>query len=311
MHPFTMASMSGARSLGALVVCGALFASCVLSVPDLEPADPPGSGGAGAGLGGGGGHGAGEGGGGDTSVGGAGGVGGASGECEGTLTYAATVLCDEPLVYWKLDETSPPVAADSSGNGHDAILAGGIVVGEPGVSGTAVQFGTGGDLAELRLAAGNLLDFSGLAEFTLEAWVKLGTPPPGCCAALFFDAPAGEGYYLSVMDTGRLIFLREVGDSTTTAYGANALPTQSFAHVAATFDGFTMRVYEDGVLVDSKLADEELVDDEGDFVVGSYGTWGPFRGVLDEVAIYAVALTEGRIVAHHAAGSAMAGSRAR
>ena len=39
--------------------------------------------------------------------------------------YTATVLADEPLAYYKLDETSGTVANDSSGNGHHGTYVGG------------------------------------------------------------------------------------------------------------------------------------------------------------------------------------------
>ena len=46
--------------------------------------------------------------------------------------YASTILADGPLAYFRLDETTGTKLHDSSGNGHDATLSGGVALASAG-----------------------------------------------------------------------------------------------------------------------------------------------------------------------------------
>ena len=64
-----------------------------------------------------------------------------------------------------------------------------------------------------------------------------------------------------------------------------------FAHVVATFDGSERVLYVDGRLAGRRSSSEVLADHEGRFLVGDVEeSWGFFRGVIDEVAVYDYAL---------------------
>ena len=85
-------------------------------------------------------------------------------------SYGRTVLNDDPLYYWPLDETSGTTAADISGNGENATAGTGVTKGVAGAvsgSGTAFQFpGT---------STGNLattVSRAGIMTFSVEAWFK-------------------------------------------------------------------------------------------------------------------------------------------
>jgi hypothetical protein len=65
----------------------------------------------------------------------------------GGTAYRQAVLTNSPLVYWRVDESSGTIAADSSGNGNAGAYTGAYVLGEPGAiagsTDTAVRFTAG------------------------------------------------------------------------------------------------------------------------------------------------------------------------
>ena len=48
------------------------------------------------------------------------------------VLYDTEILADSPVGYWKLNETSGTTAYDSSGNGNNGTLHGGITLNQPG-----------------------------------------------------------------------------------------------------------------------------------------------------------------------------------
>lgn len=46
--------------------------------------------------------------------------------------YSQAVLADSPLGFWRLDETPGAVAYDSSGNGNNATITGGVTLNQSG-----------------------------------------------------------------------------------------------------------------------------------------------------------------------------------
>lgn len=96
----------------------------------------------------------------------------------GGADYAAEVLADSPVAYWKLDETSGTTATDSVG-GNNGTYTGGYTLNQPGIPSTgrpSVLFdGTSGYVNLGAPAALNLT-----AAWTLEAWVYLISTPNGC-----------------------------------------------------------------------------------------------------------------------------------
>ena len=78
--------------------------------------------------------------------------GGGTGEAASTA-YAAVVLADQPLAYWRLDHKTD-TAVDASGHGVAGVYGGGVALGVPGRSWTAaraqVHFSAGHDRAASR-----------------------------------------------------------------------------------------------------------------------------------------------------------------
>jgi hypothetical protein len=70
--------------------------------------------------------------------------------------------------------------------------------------------------------------------------------------------------------------------------GDEPLPTGRWVHLAATFDGTTMRLYMDGTECGTMSRPGALLPTDGRLVLGNYELDHPsyFQGLLDDVRIY-------------------------
>jgi hypothetical protein len=194
---------------------------------------------------------------------------------------------------WLMDEGSGTVARDSSGHGYHADLKG-----KPawvkGKFGRALEF-DGASYLEIRDSAANLA-FGDVAPFSITAWVK--NQGGGTVVGKFNGGVIGA-YIVQISGGGTVSFHREVDPW---AYdGTKALPSNDFGHIAVTYDGAKMKIYVNGVFDTSQDRGAQNTDTATPVLIGARMTNGVpselFTGVLDEVAIFNVALTEEQIKA--------------
>jgi hypothetical protein len=224
-----------------------------------------------------------------------------------SLSTAASFECDYQGVvlgtgsissYWRLGETS----------GTTANAAAGAINGTyTGAHTLGVSGGIAGDAnAAVRLAGGYVdmgdnLDFAGTASFSLEAWVR-PTTIDGTSRRIVSKALGGlQGYELFVNSGSGLQFQRIAGATNTVS--ATAPPLNSWSHVAATYDGTTMRLYVNGSLANSAASALSLLDNAAAFRVGNsaLGTDG-WAGDLDDVAVYSGVLSGPQVQSHFQCG---------
>ncbi|MFB9421176.1 LamG domain-containing protein, partial [Nonomuraea rubra] len=73
--------------------------------------------------------------------------------------------------------------------------------------------------------------------------------------------------------------------------GTASLPLNTWSHLAATYDGTTLRLYVNGVLTSERTAGGPIRTDNGVLRIGGNSLWGEyFNGLIDEVRIYNRAL---------------------
>lgn len=216
------------------------------------------------------------------------------------MSYAATVLVDNPIAYYRLDETSAAaLLVDSSGNSHNGILtSGGIlhqVTGAVDTNAATEKFGSGtfqlGNDAAFQISTG-----------TIEAWVK--TMNPGTTYRCILEKETAYGLFIK---DGVLIAFSWGAPGGDKSTGIN-IADGVYHHVALTFaDGVSngSAVYLDGRLV---LATTIGIGGQGTGVSISAQTNGgqALTGTLDEVAIYGAILSPDRILAHFNAGNVSA-----
>lgn len=221
--------------------------------------------------------------------------------CDGTL-YADEVLRDGPTAYYRLgDSAESATVTDATGgenlgtfrNGVLQELDGGLFEDGDG----AVGFDGADDDLEVPDAAG--LDLGDA--LTLEAWIRPGGADP---AAILDKGPGA--YALRLTGDGRFSLVRSGFGDVATATAAIPLD-DVFHHVVATKSGSEARLYLDGADVTGTTARHTLADGASALRIGSAHapTAGedPYRGELDEVALYRGALSAARVRAHYDVGS--------
>jgi hypothetical protein len=221
------------------------------------------------------------------------------------MPYASEVLADNPLGYWKLDETSGVTAADSSGNGRHAALQN-----NPHLGGAPIA----------RIIADASCYFNGVNQYglidyvaalqptriTLELWVIRHSS--GSVTTVFGSQHTG-GYSVDFRE-GDVIRC----NVWVSAYKFFDIPIEvdEAAHIAFTFDGRYLKGYKNGVYLGQN--DTGAINNIG-YPYNTYKMIGanpPSSGpvpeagyfvhaALSHVAIYGTALSAERIAAHYAA----------
>lgn len=150
---------------------------------------------------------------------------------------------------------------------------------------------------------------------TLEAWVyhqgePVKTPKGAPVAAHWTYRNSGiASYGLFVRPDGvPYLALSSDGVRVLTIEGTLPLIVQ-FTHVAGVWDGKTMRLYINGTPVAAAAFEGPLFVGSGPFTIGGFSSQSALAresmaGVVDEVSLYARALSEKEILAIYRAGSA-------
>lgn len=217
-----------------------------------------------------------------------------SGHVEAAM-FAAEVLADNPIGYWRLNETSGTTAFDSSGNERDGTYVDGVTLGAtgglPGDDAAASFDGLSG-YVQLPGVWGNT------SAVTVEAFVNVQ-------AARSSDIQA----IVSSTTISFLHFQLDDEGGNNVVYGRGALlpnigenPLNVWRHVALVSKPGFSQLYVDGQPFGPSSSAGGLTitssPDNGVRIGSGYNQIRFFDGLVDEVAIYDTALSEERILKH-------------
>ena len=204
-----------------------------------------------------------------------------------TSASAATAAADinAGLVgYWRFEEGSGATAADSSGNNRSVQLLGGPAW-VAGRSGKALQFNGAGSYGETNYTAA-------LPQWTVSTWAKADAAPDNTKDAgpvmkhenflISWDHTATEFRGAAGLSVGGVWHPASFG----------ALSGGQWYHLAATYDGETLRAYRDGVLISSNPAPSGPADNStSSMKLGRHAVGASFfAGLVDETRVYNRAL---------------------
>ena len=195
--------------------------------------------------------------------------------------------------WWKFDETGGTIAEDSSDNDNNGTLVGGPQW-QPsgGKVGSALKFDGVDDYVDTGYAAN-------LSTWTVAVWVKSPTAPSS-------ENQSGpvhreKNYQINwnhMMDNFRGAAGVQIEGTWYPASFGN-LQADTWYHLAATYDGYNLKAYRDGVLITNNSDPSGLPDAEGETL--KFGrhvlTEDYFSGTVDDVRIYNYALSDGEITA--------------
>jgi fibronectin type 3 domain-containing protein len=195
------------------------------------------------------------------------------------------------VAYYTFNEGSGTSVNDSSGNGNTGTISGATWT--TGKYGGALSFNGRfstviiPDSASLRLSSG----------MTLEAWVFPTRTINGWEDVVYKDT---DIYFLEGGSTGSQSPPATGGTFVTNGNvpmrGTSALPVNTWTHLAATYDGKTLLLYVNGVVVARQAMADSLTSSTNPLQIGGDPTFGQyFQGTIDEVRVYNLALTQSQI----------------
>jgi hypothetical protein len=228
----------------------------------------------------------------------------------GLSVSAANADISSGLVgYYRLDEGAGNIAYDMSGNGHDGTLYNGVTWISQGYKGGGVHVdGT----TNTRIELGTWNPAAGTGKLSLALWIRWaggGGTYQGLIGKR--DAwPATTMFQFQVRPENGGTFRLETGTYAVVSPNNTLTPfVQTWAHVAATFDGTTARLYLNGKEITSGGFAFNTAGETSDMGIGCVtgggagysGNGEVFLGDIDEVRIYNRVLSDADIL------SAMAG----
>ena len=221
--------------------------------------------------------------------------------------YPAAIVADNPLAYWRLDETSSALARDAWG-AHDGAYAN-ATLGLPGYSLIDADTSIGLNRSVpggASVADNSAFNFTGATPaFTLEGWANF-TDFQGV-QRLFSDVDYsvvgnGSGIGFGVVDANTLRFTTYgVQDFDLPLDGYGPLSPGQWYYLAGVADGAgNFNFYLNGQQVGVKPFNGAAVGSTKPFCLGrsSYNTEA-VNGQIDELAVYGTALTADQVLAHY------------
>jgi hypothetical protein len=210
------------------------------------------------------------------------------------------LLAATPIAWYKLDETSGTVAADSSGSGNTATFVGSPTLGVTAVRRFGVYFPGDGKYATAPASATLNALGTANADFTVTYWIK----PNGMTGGwrpMFHkgnsDNERGPGIWLQP-GNNRVHFRI----STTSGYNEGsdsvaALPDAQWSHLAFVKAGNKWRCYVNGVLDTDYTLVGTTIGNNGPLYIGDDPWYAGSPAWMDDVRIYSSALTGAEIKA--------------
>jgi chitodextrinase len=207
-------------------------------------------------------------------------------------TSSVTTLATNPslVAAYSFNENTGSTVSDSSSNDNTGTIANATWTGA-GRYGNALVFN--GSSSRITIADAPSLHLGTGA--TLEAWVNPSTTSASWADIIY---KGNDNYYLDAVTGAPVAGVTLSTSTNSNTFGPSALPTNTWTHLAETFDGSTIRLYVNGVQVGSTALNGTLLTSTNPLEIGSDHIYGQyFQGTIDEVRIYNVALTPSQIQA--------------
>lgn len=221
--------------------------------------------------------------------------------------YKSVVLADNPVGYWRLDESVPP--------GNTATNLGSLGAAANGLYGQGVTGGASGAIAGDSDTAASFNGVSGHIQvpfnaalnsgaFTIECWAKPISSAPSNYMAVMGLSQNFALYAIPGTPCGNWAFWTGNGTGWNTQNGTMLLSNQ-WSYLVGTYDGVNQSFYINGTLVTS--APKIFAGNSSNsLLVGAGGTAANmanyFAGAIDEVAVYTNALSPAKIATHYSVG---------
>ena len=214
-----------------------------------------------------------------------------SGNTTTSVAVPVTVTAPAPsglVVALGFDEGTGATGNDTSGFGHHAALSNTAWT-PSGKFGSALTFN--GTTSWATIADTTTLDLT--TGMTLSAWVRPTSLSGGYRTVMLKERAPGLSYGLYAADGASRppAGYVDTGGDVSIEAAANLL-ADTWAHLAVTYDGTSLRLYVNGVLAGTRSATGSIRTSTAPLRIGGNAVWGEyFAGTIDEVRVYNRALT--------------------
>jgi hypothetical protein len=196
--------------------------------------------------------------------------------------------------HWPLDDNEGDRAANVVDASRSAIITGKLVS-TPGKQGGSLTFD-----GSTFLNAGSVGNFDTTDPFSVSVWVQPRSGEVGAVLSHMDDANAYRGYDL-LLENGHVVchVAHRFPEQGIRVAAKNAVSLNEWHHVVQTWDGSGrsggIRIYTDGQLQPLDVTTDnpitESINTDKPFHIGKRQTSLPFRGLIDDVRLYATELT--------------------
>jgi YVTN family beta-propeller protein len=189
---------------------------------------------------------------------------------------------------YSFDEGSGTSVKDASGAGNNGITSSTTWTTAGRLGGALVFNGTGALVTVPGTASLRLTN-----AMTLEAWVK-----PTTVSAQWRDViyKSNDDYYLEGTSSSSSRPAAGGTFAPDNVYGPTAPAVNAWTHLAATYDGATLKLYVNGALAASTPRSGTIAGSGGPLQIGGDNGAGQyFAGTIDEVRIYNIAISDAQI----------------
>jgi glucose/arabinose dehydrogenase len=223
----------------------------------------------------------------------------AAGNNTTSLPVTVTVNNTNLVAALSFNENTGTIANDNSGNNNTGTLTNGPTWSATGKYGSAILFDGTNDLVNVNDA--NSLDLTN--GMTIEAWVNPSNLTGYKTVICKENGTNNLAYVLSANNnTSGTANQRpntriRIGTTTTTATGTTKLTLNTWAHIASTYDGITLRFFVNGTQVSTSNVTGNMITTTNLLRIGGSPNLGTqyFAGLIDEVRVYNRALSQAEI----------------
>ncbi|MEI6455652.1 MAG: LruC domain-containing protein [bacterium] len=189
------------------------------------------------------------------------------------------------IAAWHFDENSGTVAGDALGQHNGTVYSS---TWTPGIRGSALKFD--GITGHVQVPYNASINLTG-DKISFSFWFRQNQT--GSEGTFIFQ---NVKYIVKIDSQGKVSFqLYTPAWRSIVMNYADRILDADWHHVAATYDGTTMKLFIDGVLKVSGTNSGTLNTSNSDVYIGNQNTINPFKGTMDEVLLYDRALTDSEV----------------
>ncbi len=204
-------------------------------------------------------------------------------------TQTPPPVSDSLMLGLSFNEGAGSTTQDISGHDNTGTLQNGTTWNTTGKYGNSLTFD--GSSSFVAIQDSNALDLTN--SMTISAWIYPTSLSAGINTILAKEDGSSVSYDLIANDDTNVpqIYL----GGSTYLRGTNQPPLNTWSYIAATFDGSTIKLYVNGVLISSSSFSGTLSASSNQLTIGK-SPWGEyFQGRIDDVRIYNVVLSQSEI----------------